>query len=130
MLQEPGLCPRGSRAGPRSGPSLLPRARHWGSPMAEAKVGSPPTGLDQWGPQLPSRAWGRGKNVSPQKYVAPPGWCLRAEQAGQALSSAQAWGFAACRTLTLCPVPAGLTVLGWWGQAQAGHKDKRLKCPT
>lgn len=111
-----------------------------GCPKVEVEVGSPPAGLDQrcpwpgrhsmlvlsslllvWG-VMPWQGWGRGRTISPG-ICASSDWCL---QAGQALASAQACGFVPCRTLTPHPVPAGpgRGVLGWQGQAQAGHKDK------
>lgn len=75
-----------------------------------------------WG-VMPWQWWGRGKTSISPAMSASSEWCL---QAGQALTRAQAWGFVPQRTLAPHPVPAGpgRGVLGWQGQAQAGHKDK------
>lgn len=64
-----------------------------------------------------SQWWGRGKPPSPQEYVCSD-WCL---QAGQALTSAQVWGFVPHRTLTPYPVPAGPARECWDGKVR--HKQ-------
>lgn len=61
---------------------------------------------------MPLLWWGTGKTTISLGICASSDWCL---QAGQALTSAQAWGFVPHRTLTphLVPAGPGRGGLGW-----------------